>query len=438
MTKKTKVYNEVENIINSNMKLKEKMNALEAINFEGRPGCKEALELSHTWKSRVRGLQEKLHDNLHSADFTGGDLWINRRRPSRIQRIIDICEKHGFREFANRMRDADVPVEISFFDNDRELANFRFGFGVSAKTSYRLRSAYGRLYGKNIASLMTEYKTDILPVIRERKAIEDKHQKENQDWQHNFGIVKWRGVILDMPAYVTSPLTADKNNTVVMFPYAFKPIEDVEEDWEYYSKAWHQAHGPKRTITGREVRVYQYGKGRIRTIELPKWKPGFMVEVVAQVLGLQQPKVDKSLRKFQVSPWVNVKRSVKRNGIQFYNLTMGKYTVGVVAYDEQRGIHYHADTKEAAIAGLNDKIAKMEAEEKRAAMEANAVLTANLAHNRWGFCWPGMTEFANAIGFDLNGSYTVAQLREAVRGLKDRRIICKYRRELETAKIINF
>ena len=71
-------------------------------------------------------------------------------------------------------------------------------------------------------------------------------------------------------------------------------------------------------------------------------------------------------------------------------------------------------------------------------MEADAVLTADYAHNRWGFCWPGMTEFAKAVGFDIDGSYTVSQLRETVSRLKDRRIVCKYRRELETAKIINF
>lgn len=336
--------------------------------------------------------------------------------------MINECEMNNEKAFADRVIAARKQFLASFHASPstyQELADKKLG----------------RIY----APFVEEYKREVSKRITAYKDHCQKCENEQWKWMEMYGMKKYReGTLYTQLNYTTSPLSCTKDENVLMAPYAFIPVEDVDEDWEYYSKAWHREHGPKRTVTGREVRVYKYGKGRIDTIELPKWKPGFMVEIVAQVLGLQQPKVEKQLRKFQPSPWVDVKRSVKRDGIQFYNLTMGKYTVGVVAYDEERDLHYHDDTREAALEGLRKKIDKIEADKKLKAMEADAVLTADYAHNRWGFCWPGMTEFAKAVGFDIDGHYTVAELRKAVSNLADRRIVAKYRRELETAKIINF
>lgn len=396
------------------MHIKEKAAALETIKFEGRPGCKEARELYANWCGRIGKERRRLYENLHSADAVEGRMKYGFTKPLPIVKIIHDCELYGFYDFASRL----ASIKINIYD-------------ISSKEK-------ARLYGKGIKPLMAEYRQRILPAIQERNLLKAQHEKENADWRQNFGFNKWKGCLCDMLGYIESPLSATKGDMVVLFPYAFEAYENVDEDWNYYSKAWHSAHGPKRTVLGREVRVYEWGKGRVHTIELAKWKPGFMIEVVAQVLGLKQPKVEKPLRKFQVSPWVDVKRSVKRDGTQFYHLTMGKYTVGVVAYDEQRDIHYHAATKEEAIAGLTKKIEKIEADSERIAMEGASLLTASKAHDLWGFCYPGMTEFANSIGLDIDGTYTVGQLREAVGKLTDRSVVRKYHRELVTAKIINY
>jgi hypothetical protein len=461
--KTTKVITEVQTIINSGMKIAEKEKALAAIKTEGRPGCADAQGIISAWRDCIRSKKLNLTANRIINSKAPFEKFLQRRHALRggdvmmsdyIYNILDDCHDYGFSEFADRFREAYTTCcneylgAMRYRGSEKTFAELHFHawhifdscdcWQVADKDEYTFRREVGKRLGKVCAPFLEEYRRDILPVINEQKATLAKREEEDSDWRRNFGISKYRSVMTGTLDYITSPLTAGKGSKVVMFPYAFMAYEDVDEDWEYYSKAWHSAHGPKRTVVGREVRVYKYGQGRIDTIELAKWKPGFMVEMVAQVLGLQQPKMEKQLRKFQPSPWVDVKRSVKRDGVQFYNLTMGKYTVGVVAYDEQRDIHFHADTREAALDGLRKKIDKIEADKKLKAMEADAVLTADYAHNRWGFCWPGMTEFADAVGFDIDGSYTVAQLREAVGKLKNKRIIAKYRRELETARIINY
>ena len=57
------------------------------------------------------------------------------------------------------------------------------------------------------------------------------------------------------------------------------------------------------------------------------------------------------------------------------------------------------------------------------------------AHKRWGFCFPGMTEFAEAAGLDINGSYSIAELKKATQNVS-RYIKVKYSRELKIAKLI--
>lgn len=418
---------QVEEIINSKMTIAEKREALAYFFYKDWYGwfaggdSPKALSIANAWENRIRTIKNKLKDNIHSADLPKHRL-SSFENSTAISRMIHECEMNNEMMFANRV----IAARKQF------LANFDASTSMSRELADK---ELGRIY----APFVEEYKREISKRIAEYKDHCQKCEQEQWEWLKNYGMKKYKeGTKYTQLNYLISPLSAGKYDNVLMYPYSFVPHEFVDTDWNAYSKAWHRAHGPKRTVESREVCVYQYGKGKIKTVELPKWKPGFMVEVVAQVLGLQKPKVEKSLRKFQVSPWVDVKRSVKRNGIQFYNLTMGKYTVGVVAYDEQHDLHYHAETKESALDGLTKKIAKMDADEQRVATEGNAVLTANLAHNRWGFCYPGMTEFANAIGFDVDASYTVGQLREAVSLLKDKSIVRKYHRELETAKIINF
>lgn len=473
MTNETKVVVEVRNIIKSDLKISEKEKALNSVKTDGRPGCDTAREMMRVWRKELWSKRFCLQNNLHSQDVEGRAV-VHSFNPAACTRtgmskIIDYAFDHGYGQWARTVLGAEKDfvldwcmknLQLSKHDYVVDALNCGMAFYIQGKECHTLKQAYTaaiysgcfdfkgnpdnafrRLHkalGKFYAQFFREYYADVLPACKKLDEELSMRMEENEEWQRNLGFVKYMETLSGTPNYITSPLSAGKGNKVVMFPYAFEAYEDVEEDWDYYSKAWHRAHGPKRTVESREVRVYKWGKGLINAIELPKWKPGFMTEVVAQVLGLKQSKVEKSLRRFQVSPWVDVKRSVKRDGIQFYNLTMGKYTVGVVAYDEQRDIHYHADTKEDAIAGLKDKLAKIEQERQRVAMESKNVITADMAHSRWGFCWPGMTEFAQAIGFDLGGAYTVAQLREAVKSLHDRSIVRKYRRELEIAKIINY
>ena len=462
----TNVITEVQNIIDSNMTISEKKRALAAVKTERRPGCNTANILIREWWQKICHIKNDLKSKLHSQDHDNKRIirafYLSRCRNSEISKILNYAYDHGFKEWCEQIVDAESEFVVEWCENNLSLSKYakeainegwlysrechslkdayktaiEYGgwcFEENSEISFRkLHKELGKFYGQ----FLTKYKTEILPACKKLDEEIQIRKNENADWLKNFGINKYKEVMSGMLNYVESPLSADKNTNVVMFPYAFIPCEDVDEDWEYYSKAWHQAHGPKRTVVGRCVRVYKYGKGLINTIDLPKWKPGFMVDIVAQTLGLKQAKVENSLRKLQTSQWVDVRRSVKRDGVQLYNLTMGKYVVGIIAYDEQRNIHYHGNTRETAINNLKMKIEKMDAERKRAEIEGSEILTAEKAHTRFGFCYPGMTEFAKAIGFDIDGQYSINELRKAVSELKDRRIIAKYRGELKTAKII--
>ena len=48
---------------------------------------------------------------------------------------------------------------------------------------------------------------------------------------------------------------------------------------------------------------------------------------------------------------------------------------------------------------------------------------------------PGMTEFAEAAGLDINGSYSIADLKKATQNVS-RDIKVKYYRELKITKLI--
>jgi hypothetical protein len=51
--------------------------------------------------------------------------------------------------------------------------------------------------------------------------------------------------------------------------HIYEAWEDTELDWKYYSKAWHQMHGPKRTIISRTVWI-----DRVIVREYDRWPHG--------------------------------------------------------------------------------------------------------------------------------------------------------------------
>jgi hypothetical protein len=83
--------------------------------------------------------------------------------------------------------------------------------------------------------------------------------------------------ILAVKPTAYSAVNGDRVNTVCGgFLFVRSEMESV--DWHYYSKAWHRAHGPKRTTSERKVAIYKYN-GRAKeklqvaaTVEFDGWR----------------------------------------------------------------------------------------------------------------------------------------------------------------------
>lgn len=266
---------------------------------------------------------------------------------------------------------------------------------------------------------------------KEAKRIEKEQQERErvEEAERGYAFLKKYGV---SERNVEPLLTASKEDAVILGDYAFQSYEDVDVDWNYYSKSY--GH-PKVTVTGRGIYVYKKGK-QVDKIELDSFRGNWFIDSIAAYLKLEAPKVSKDLRKFQVTKWTDVKRSVCKDGYQTYKLMFGKWVVGYVAYNKVHDIHYHDNTLAEAIAGLNRKIAQFEEERKEEEKQASKVWTAKQLNARFGFCWQGMTEFAEACGINRDEQYSVAQLRAAIKNISDNYVLTKYRRELRMINVL--
>jgi hypothetical protein len=58
-------------------------------------------------------------------------------------------------------------------------------------------------------------------------------------------------------------------------------------DWEYYSKAWHRRHGPKKTITGRFVNFYKRGKKQ-RRIAITSFAGNYLINAIIEQFSIKK------------------------------------------------------------------------------------------------------------------------------------------------------
>lgn len=145
-----------------------------------------------------------------------------------------------------------------------------------------------------------------------------------------------------------------------------------------------------------------------------------------------KPQVDKSLKAVQAVYYYGVEKvkDLKRTEI-FRNTFMGE-TIG---YCARRGdLTYHCDNCDALIEGLKFKIRGMTVPVTMA--EDMTPYTADMLHQKFGFCYIGMTAFANDYGLDMEKAYTSAQMRQIVREKGGKPSLRSYQRELKRINII--
>ena len=146
----------------------------------------------------------------------------------------------------------------------------------------------------------------------------------------------------------------------------------------------------------------------------------------------EKPKVDKSLRAVQVLGYYGVEKikDIKRTEI-FRNTFLGE-TIGYCA--RRRDLTYHSDNCSTLLEGMLYKIKGMAVPDDLG--EEPVSYTADELHKKFGFCYAGMTAFAEDYSLDMSKAYTVQQMRQIVREVGPKPSLTNYKRELKKIKVI--
>ena len=146
----------------------------------------------------------------------------------------------------------------------------------------------------------------------------------------------------------------------------------------------------------------------------------------------EKPKVDKSLRAVQALGYYGVEKikDIKRTEI-FRNTFLGE-TIGYCA--RRRDLTYHSDNCATLLEGMLYKIKGMAVPDDLG--EETVSYTADELHKKFGFCYAGMTAFAEDYSLDMSKAYTVQQMRQIVREVGPKPSLTNYKRELKKIKVI--
>lgn len=146
----------------------------------------------------------------------------------------------------------------------------------------------------------------------------------------------------------------------------------------------------------------------------------------------EKPKVDKSLRAVQALGYYGVEKikDIKRTEI-FRNTFLGE-TIGYCA--RRRDLTYHSDNCATLLEGMLYKIKGMAVPDDLG--EEPVSYTADELHKKFGFCYAGMTAFAEDYSLDMSKAYTMQQMRQIVREVGPKPSLTNYKRELKKIKVI--
>ena len=202
----------------------------------------------------------------------------------------------------------------------------------------------------------------------------------------------------------------DTSTKLIIGGFLFVQTEMESEDWHYYSKAWHRAHGPKRSTSDRKITIYKYN-GRAKqklqeadVVEFDGWRGNLLLQTIKQssLFVAPQSKMPLSVRldKFYDASLV---RSIGH--IKIYDRTLLELHVDYCAV--LNGITFHANTIRAAVRGVHVKI-------KAAAKKRNSPINLKLC-KELGFCDAGIKQFCNVFSIDINSDYTPSEIETIVK-----------------------
>ena len=217
--------------------------------------------------------------------------------------------------------------------------------------------------------------------------------------------------------------------------YVFKKQIDISENWDAYSKSWHKAHGPKRTVDGRYLEIRYKGQ-RVAYIQVNSFRGNWLIDAIVKHFGLNKVKVSKEIRPVQLNDYLSVNPKREIGNVKTYELALMNNIVMYCAVSvcaDGKNVNYHAATESESISGLRDKINKINVEYERLSEK----VTADILKERHGFCRFGMTEFASDMGLDIEGEYSILQLRDAVDKNPKARSVSRFKNELKQIRVLN-
>lgn len=197
--------------------------------------------------------------------------------------------------------------------------------------------------------------------------------------------------------------------------------EEADYDWTYYAKSY--GH-PKKTVTGRFVKFWRKRGNKHDRIEIEKFSTANIIEAVAKYFGVEKA----TFNKLQTSPYFSIEKRRETKAFTIYTQNFAGEAIGFCVSDGKTT--YHANTQKAAVDGWREKVAKAKVARE---IKSGVRVTAEVLHDRYGFCYPGIKEFATACDLDYHKSYTIAEIKKALASSPQRRMLMvKYKSEIET------
>lgn len=186
--------------------------------------------------------------------------------------------------------------------------------------------------------------------------------------------------------------------------------EEIEEDRNYYSKAWHRAHGPKKTVVSRTVQIRSYDSKTKTVVKLDQvvegWRGNWALKAVIDAGIVQPVRVSTKLKPIQLHPAFAVIPVRNYGEIEIYRRELAGEIEDYCAL--WHGLTYHAATPRAAVHGLKTKLNAVTEQRDR---PINWKLCRTL-----GFCEAGIKQFCRDFDLDPAGSYSPDQIRCAIEG----------------------
>jgi hypothetical protein len=224
----------------------------------------------------------------------------------------------------------------------------------------------------------------------------------------------------------------DKSSKIIIGGFLFAQSEHTEEDWHYYSKAWHRAHGPKRTTSGRKVTIYRYN-GRAKeklqvaaVVEFDAWRGNVLLQAIKQS-GLFSAPESKAPLAVRLDKFYDAKIIRTIGHINIFERTLLGTQVDFCAV--LNGVTFHANSIRAAVRGVHVKI-------KSAAKKRNSPINLKLCKDL-GFCDTGIKQFCNVFNIDLHGDYSPSEIEALVKSAPEK--AAPFENELRTvAKTLNY